>query len=261
MAMGSLRWDFLLALTVRRILDRHIGSVSVALWVFLSPVVPLLTNLLIFYFIARVPDVAKMGVLGYIVFALSGLTAYRFVQRAAAEGCDLVVGNMELLKSASLPLPFLSLSSVGSLGFEFVLQTGLVIAVAAWAGMGPSWNLLLLIPATALFVVAAVGVSWIASIAGIVARESQEGLNLLFLGLLYVTPALYPREAAPALLQRFIDLNPMTHFVIVYRDAVLFQDGAFHGSSWLYLAAVSAVTFVVGLTAIRRAQRVVGDLV
>jgi ABC-type polysaccharide/polyol phosphate export permease len=256
-----MRWDFLIALTVRRILDRHIGSVVVALWVFLSPVVPLLTNLLVFYYIARVPDVAKMGALGYIVFALSGLTAYRFVQRAAAEGCDLVVGNMELLKSASLPLPFLSLSSVGSLAFEFVLQTALVIAVTAWAGAGPSWNLLLLVPAAALFVVAAVGMSWIASIAGLVARETQEGLNLLFLGLLYVTPALYPREAAPALLQRFIDLNPMTHFVVVYRDAVLPQEGGMHGVSWIYLAVLAVVSFGVGLAAIRRAQRVVGDLV
>jgi ABC-type polysaccharide/polyol phosphate export permease len=259
--MGSVRWDFLLALTVRRILDRHVGSVSVAFWVFLSPMVPLLTSLLIFYYIARVPDVAKMGALGYIAFALSGLTAYRFVQRAAGEGCDLVLGNMELLKSASLPLPFLSLSSVGSLAFEFALQTTLVIVVAAWAGVNPSWNLLLLVPAAALFLAAAVGLSWIASIAGLVARESQEGLNLLFLGLLYVTPALYPREAAPPALQRFIDLNPMTHFVIVYRDAVLPQDGVIHGSSWLYLVVIAAVTFSVGLTAIRRAQRVVGDLV
>ena len=259
--MAIKRPDFLFELVRRRVLERYVGSTSVALWMVVSPLIPLVLNLLVFYFIARVPEVQAMGLGLYAAFAFSGLLVFRVLQRAASEGCDLLISNLDMLRSVNFPLPYLSLSSIGALLVDFALQIVLMGVLLAWSGQLPGGSLVLLPPAIAITVVLCIGMSWLASIAGYLAREMQELLTIGLTALLYLSPALYPLEAAPAALRPFIEFNPLTHLVIVFRDALLPSGGGLHVQSWLYAVALAAATFGAGLFAMSRLKRVVGDLV
>jgi ABC-type polysaccharide/polyol phosphate export permease len=67
-------------------------------------------------------------------------------------------------------------------------------------------------------------------------------------------------EAAPQSLRPFIELNPLTHIVIMFRDALL-GGGGFHWVSWSVSVGMAAMAFLGGWLAIVRVQRIVGDLV
>ena len=256
-----MRLDFLLELVRRRVIERYVGTSSRIVWVILSPLVPLLMNLLVFYYIARIPDLQKMSVAAYAAFVFSGLMPFRFVQKASGEGCDLLMSNMDMLKSAAFPLPFLGMTAVGALLVEFGIQCALMAVLMAVAGISLQWSILLLPFAIAAMIALALGASWLFSVAGYLLRDLQEILGVAFGALLYLTPAMYPPEIAPAFLQKFIWMNPLTHYVIAFRDAIMPSAQGPHWDSWAIVAALSIAVLGAGYAAIRRMRPVVGDLV
>lgn len=256
-----MRLDFLSELVRRRVIERYIGTSYRLFWVILSPLVPLLMNLAVFYFIARIPQVQAMGVAAYAAFIFSGLLPFRFAQKAATEGCDLLTGNMEMLKSAAFPLPYLGLSAIGALCVDLVIQCGLMGVLLWIAGQAPGWSICLLPAAFMMLVAFALGVSWLTSVAGYLLREVQEVVSLIFGALLYVTPTMYPPEAAPSFLQKLIWLNPLTHFVIVFRDALLPSASGPHWASWAVALSLSGAMLVAGYAVIHKVQSFVGDMV
>jgi lipopolysaccharide transport system permease protein len=258
--MAMHRLDFLVELARRRVLERYIGSTSVLLWSLASPLMPLIANLLVFYFVARIPHVQSMGLVGYAAFAFSGVIAFRVVQRAVTEGCDLLVSNMDMLRSANFPLAYLSLAAVGSSLFDVVIQVVFVAVLLAATGQGITPSLAALPVALSLLLMFAVGISWLASIAGYLARETQEVATVVLTILLYLSPALYPMDAAPGVLLTFIEANPMTHFVIMLRDCLMPALSSPHWKSWAYAAALAFGAFAAGFALITTTKRYVGDL-
>ena len=83
----------------------------------------------------------------------------------------------------------------------------------------------------------------------------------VFGALLYVTPTMYPPEAAPVFLQKLIWLNPLTHYVIVFRDTLLPEAQGPHWGSWVVVLGLSAAMLGIGYAAIHKVRRFVGDMV
>jgi lipopolysaccharide transport system permease protein len=256
-----MRLDFLIELIRRRVVDRYIGTSSRLLWVFLSPVVPLLVNVAVFYFIANIPQIQSLGLSAYAAFMFSGLLPFRIIQRASVEACDLLVNNMELLRSAIFPLAFLSLSAVGALLVEFVIQAVFMAGLLINAGVALTWTILLLPVAVIALFALALGLSWVSSIVSYVLRDLQEIVAVLFSALLYVTPIMYPPEAAPSFLRVAMRLNPLSSYVVAFRDTILPGPGGLHVTDWAVALGTSIVVLGLGFIGIRGAQRFVGDMV
>lgn len=255
------RPEFLFELARRRIVERYIGSSVVVLWVVIAPLIPLATNLAVFYFIARIPAIQSMGISTYAVYIFSGLLPFRIMQSAVAEGSDLLVGNMEMLKSVNFPLNYLSMAAVAALMLEFGIQSMLMLVLLLLSGSGMSLHILLLPFAVALLVIFLLGISWTVSVAGYVFRDLREILAMVFSVLLYLSPVMYPLESAPPLMRELIFLNPISHFVIIFRDALLSSGGSPHWESWLFASATAVLAFGVGYLSIDRTKRFVGDMI
>lgn len=259
--MQRMRIDFLIELIRRRIIEKYIGSAFVLLWVLLVPLIPLLTSLLIFYYIARVPQVEEMGVLGYSVFVFSGLLPYRIFQKGLSEASGLILTNMELLKNAIFPLPFLGIASLGAMLFEFFLQIAILLILLFVSGVGINWNILLLPLALIPFAALILGCIWIIAIVGYFLKDIQEVINVVFLALVYITPTMYPPEAAPGIIQKLIHMNPLTHMIIVFRDVWTPGAAGLHINSWIYFSGLSLFLFLIGHFLTQKAKKFVGDLV
>src|SRR5690606_5742674 len=134
--------------------------------------------MIIFYFIADLPEVRSMGIAGYAAYAFTGLIAFRLLQRAIVEGCDLLISNLEMLRSVNFPLPYLSVASIGALLADLGIQFAFVLVLLLWSGHTLHVQLLGLPVAVLILVLLAIGASWLVSIAGYVARETQEVVNL-----------------------------------------------------------------------------------
>jgi ABC-type polysaccharide/polyol phosphate export permease len=259
--MARVRIDFLMELIRRRVIERYIGTSSRLVWVFMSPLIPLMIHIAIFYFIARIPQIQSMGLAMYAAFMFSGLLPFRIVQKATVESCDLLVGNMEMLKTAVFPLPFLSLSAIGAMLVDFLVQCVFMAVLLLIAGTALTWTIVLLPVALAVLFACAIGVSWLISVMSYALRDLQEISGVVFSGLLYVTPIMYPPEAAPQFLQLLIWLNPLSSFVVMFRDVILPGADGLHMTAWAVAFGTSGLFFAAGLAAIRSAQRFVGDMV
>lgn len=255
------RPEFLFELARRRVVERYIGSSIVILWVVIAPLVPLAINLAVFYFIARIPAIQSMGVAAYAVYIFSGLLPFRIMQNASAEASDLLVGNMDMLKSVSFPLNYLSMAAVAALMLDFGIQLVLLLALLLVSGSAMGLHILLLPFAVALLVIFVLGISWAISVAGYLFREMREIMTMAFSVLLYLSPVMYPLEAAPPLMRKLLLVNPLSHFVIVFRDALLSSEKSPHWKSWLFAAVTSALAFGIGYLAISRTKRFVGDMI
>ena len=96
--------------------------------------------------------------------------------------------------------------------------------------------------------------------AGYLLRDLQEVLGVLFAALIYVTPTMYPPEATPRFLQVLILLNPLTHYVIVFRTDSA-RAGGLHVLSWLAALGSRRLLLGLGYASIHKIQRFVGDMV
>ena len=256
-----MRFEFLAELARRRVVDRYVGTSSRVFWALLSPIIPLVLNVAVFYFIAKIPQIQSMGLAAYAVFMFSGLIPFRIVQKTAMEGCDLLVANMDMLKTAVFPLPFLSLSAVAASLLEFLVQCFFMAVLLALAGTSLTWTIVLLPLAVVMLFMLALGLSWLLSVLSYVLRDLQEVMGLLFSVVLYLTPIIYPPEAAPKILQVLMYLNPLTNYIIMFRDTIVPDLAGIHIQAWLLACATSTAVLAVGYVGIRKAQRFVGDMV
>ena len=183
-----LRIDFLVELTRRRVVDRYIGTSSRIFWVVLSPVIPPLINVAVFYFIARIPRSAVNGLAAYAAFMFSGLLPFRIVAESNRRELRLAVANMEMLKTAVFPLPFLTLSAVGASLVEFLVQCAFMAILLVVAGSATTWTIVLLPFALIALFALTLGLSWLLSVMSYALRDLQEIMSVLFSALLYVTP-------------------------------------------------------------------------
>lgn len=252
--------DLLIELTRRKLIDAYVGSSLKFLWIFFVPLVPILTNLLVFFVIAKIPAVHEMGVWGYSVFILTGYLPFHFLQRSLRDSSGLLIANMDLLKSVPFSLNHLGIPSLGVLLFDFLLQLLALILLKLLSGVPFSWTILLLPFALILLVVTAIGMGWLISILGYLSSDIQQLIDLLFLGLLYLTPAVYPISSLPAQLQTVVQFNPLTHLIVVFRD-VLGPPTDLHIESWGILFAMASASWTLGYFCITKAQKFVGDMV
>ena len=82
-------------------------------------------------------------------------------------------------------------------------------------------------------------------------RDTAQLLSMLFAGWFYLTPIVYSLSAVPARLQPWIELNPLTPLVVLYRQAFLSgQLRLVPGTGGLAVAA--AVLLSAGLWLFRR---------
>jgi ABC-type polysaccharide/polyol phosphate export permease len=168
---------------------------------------------------------------------------------------------MELLKNAIFPLQFLGMTALGAILFEFSLQIVLLLILLLVSGIWISLNMLLLPVAILLFSTLILGCIWMISIVGYLLKDIREVINVILLGLVYVTPTMYPLEAAPRTIQKFIQINPITHMIIVFRDVWTPDGSGLAISSWIYFAGVSLLSVIIGHLMMRRVTGVVGDLI
>jgi ABC-2 type transport system permease protein len=119
----------LLNLVRKELKVKYAASVLGAVWSLLNPVV----FLAVFSFVVEVLD---NHVPDYPVFLLSGLLAWNFLAASLQTGSRSVIDNANLVKKIAFPREILPLAAVGVALFDFVLQSGVLLAFIGLSGHG-----------------------------------------------------------------------------------------------------------------------------
>ncbi|MGI9577086.1 MAG: ABC transporter permease [Microthrixaceae bacterium] len=214
-------------LVQRDLKSRYKRSVLGWSWSLINPLATLLVYSLVFGVILRgVPPVAGNGELqNYAIFLFCGLVAWNAFYNTYTAALNSLEDAGPLLTKVYFPpeCPPIAgaLSEVYQTAIEMLVLLGVMVIVG---NLGATTLLAPLgLIAASVF---GLGLGMVAGLWNVRYRDVAYTSTIVLQLLFYGTPIIYPRDIVPETawgwlpLGRLIDLNPMTHFVGVFRDLV-----------------------------------------
>jgi lipopolysaccharide transport system permease protein len=254
------RADLIFSFAKRDLLGRYKGSALGIAWAVLTPIV----MIAIFTFIFAGIFGARFGVndshWDYALYLFCGLLPWSMFQETVQQSSNTIVANANLVKRVVFPLETLpAAQAFAALGNQLFATVALLLAtivIRQNLHLTVLWLPLLLIPQL-LF---ALGAAWLIASLGVFLRDIAQGITLLLMAWMYLTPIIYPESIVPERFRWFIGINPFTALVRSYRR--IFLDGLapdFRGL--LYFGLVALVVFVLGYWWFARTRKNFADVI
>jgi ABC-type polysaccharide/polyol phosphate export permease len=233
------------------------GAVLGWLWVVLRPLIQTAAYVIVvsFVFRAELPDGG--GYFDYAIYVLSGMVAWQILTKTLEAAPSLIRERMELVKQVIYPIETLPITGLiaGSIGSLVALAIYFVLAL--WSGQAV-WSWVLLPIPAAVLVVFVLGTSWVFMIAGVLVKDLREIVALLLNLLVYLSPVVASESMIGARAWGFLMWNPLTHFVICFRDVFRAE---FHPGSWIVSVVLALVMLLLGSWTIRRTKILINEYI
>jgi lipopolysaccharide transport system permease protein len=235
---------FLLKELVRRDFQgRYAGSALGLVWSFVQP----LWMLLLFTFVFS--TVMQMKIPGlsqrtgsFAVFLFCGLLPWMALQEGALRASTAITDNSSLVKKLRFPAEILVLAVVLAALLHEAIAAAIVLAFRGELHPGGLPLLLLAVP---LQVALTLGLGLLLSGVHVFFRDTAQVLGMAFTGWFYLTPIVYSSGMVPGRFRSWIELNPLTPLVGLYRQAFLGDSPALVPGTGV-LAVVAAVLLYAG---------------
>jgi lipopolysaccharide transport system permease protein len=242
---------FLLSELVRRDFQaRYAGSALGFLWSFALPLWQLLLYTFVFSGILRIPLQGERTD-SFALFLFSGLLPFMAIAEGVTRASTAVTDNAPLVKKLRFPVVLLVVTVVVTALVHEAIALALFLAVLAALGQVSVASLGWLVVAIPLQIALTVGLGLLLAALHVFLRDIAQALGLVFSAWFYFTPIVYPLARVPESFRGWIELNPLTALVDLYRSALL---GGLPTATRGLLALVTAATLflLLGAVAFRR---------
>jgi lipopolysaccharide transport system permease protein len=254
------RFDLILSLARRELMARYKGSALGILWALLTPVVMIAIFTFIFAGIFGARFGASASPWDYAIHLFCGLLPWTMFQEAVVQSSTTIVAHANLVKRVVFPLETLpiaqTLSALGNQLFGTVALLIAILIIRQQLSLSILWLPVLLIPQL-LFTL---GVAWLIASLGVFLRDITQGISLVMMAWMFLTPIIYPESIVPARYRAFIDLNPFTPLIRNYRR-ILIDGAAPDWSGLAYFTIFALVSFVFGYWWFARTRKNFADVI
>ena len=254
------RFELILSLARRDLLARYRGSALGMLWAILTPIVMIAIFTFIFAGIFGARFGARGSTWDYALYLFCGLLPWTMFQETVQRSSTTIVEHTNLVKRVVFPLETLPVSqALSALGNQLFGTVALLLATALIhreLHLTVLWLPVLLIPQ----LVGTFGAAWLVASLGVFFRDIAQGITLVLMAWMYLTPIIYPESIVPERYRAFINANPFTSLVRSYRR--IFLEGLPPDwSSLAYLTVVALVLFVFGYWWFAKTRRNFADVI
>ena len=208
-------WELIKVLVSANLKVKYMESMLGYLWSLLEP----LFTMLVYFFVFSV--VIKFKVENYLIFLLSGILPWTFLQGSILFGVKTITNNSNLIKKVRLPREIFPLTTVLSKLIEFALSIFVLFFFIFFSKVKFTAKLSLLPFIIIIQFFFVYGLSLILSCSNVFFRDIERIINPAIRLWFYLTPIVYPFSMVPEKLLFIYMLNPMTIIVTLYRYAVL----------------------------------------
>jgi lipopolysaccharide transport system permease protein len=228
------------SLVVRELKARYRGSVLGFFWSFINPLLLLLVYTFVFTII--LPNDVK-GLQPYALFMFCGLLPWNWFSSSLTEASGSLIAGGNLIKKVLFPAEVLPVVTVVANLVQFLFGLPILLVFLVWKGR-LGWSALLLPLPLVIQLVFTLGLALFVSALTVHFRDVQNILSHVLHLWFFATPVLYAYPASGPM-HALLRLNPMTHVIVAYQEALFF--GEFHHWRGLALAALAAVlAFALG---------------
>jgi lipopolysaccharide transport system permease protein len=223
--------------------SRYAGSILGVGWAFMTPILMLSVNALVYSVILKVAprDLTRVE---YVLYIFSGLVPYLMTGEAISQGVGSILSSRAVWANTVFPVDLAPVKAVLLSQVTMVTGVTILLGVAIYAhGLSPS---LLVLPVIWLLHAATlIGINWVLSLLNLIVRDLQNVVSLLMMVLLIGTPIAYTREMVPDALRPLVTLNPFAWFVRAYQETIALGELP-DASTFAVLVAIAGVTFALG---------------
>jgi len=212
---------FLLKELIRRDFQgRYAGSALGLVWSFVQPLWMLLLFTFVFSTVMKITPVGERTG-SFAVFLFCGLLPWMALQEGALRASTAITDNSSLVKKLRFPAEILVLAVVLAALLHEAIAATIFLAVLAFLGELHPGGLPLLLLAVPLQVALTLGLGLLLGSVHVFFRDTAQVLGMAFTGWFYLTPIVYPATLVPGRFRSWIELNPLTPLVGLYRQAFL----------------------------------------
>ncbi len=254
------RLDLIISLTKRELAARYRGSALGIIWALLTPIVMIAIFTIIFAGIFK----AKFGVSSsqwdYALYLFCGLLPWNAFQESLQLSASTIVAHANLVKRVVFPLETLPVSL--SLAAAVNQLFGTVVLVAAIVVLRREIHATIIFLPLILLpqIVATFGAAWLVASLGVFIRDIVQGIALVLMAWMYLTPIIYPESLVPSRYQSLIGMNPFTPLVRNYRR-ILIEGSSPDWAGLAYFSAFALVSFIVGYWWFARTRKNFADVI
>lgn len=247
--------ELLYFLTLRDIKVRYKQTLMGAVWVVIQPLMTMLIFTLVFNKFARL-DTKEIP---YPLFAYSGLLLWTFFQTAVTSGTNSLINNSHLVTKVYFPRVFIPAAAVGASLVDLGIASLILIALAIYYGITPSWGALLLPLIVLLAVMLALGTGMLVSALTVKYRDLRHALPFVMQFWMFASPVIYPTSIVPEQWRWILVINPMTGVLEGFRAAVTGQ--AFDWTMIAISAGAATTLLAVGFYVFRGLEDTFADVI
>lgn len=243
-------------LTWRDVKVRYKQTAIGVAWALLQP---LAMTIVFTLFFSRLGGL-DTGSIPYPVFALAAFLPWQLFSRAITESTNSLVTDQKLITRVYFPRIIVPISAVLSALVDFLVSSGLVLAVMAYYGVHVRTEIVWLPLFIVLMLMTAAGAGFWLSALNVEYRDVTYTIPFINQFWFFVTPVVYSSAAVPDRWRTLYGLNPMVGVIEGFRWSLL---GAGHGpdSAILASSAVTVLLFVTGTIWFRRRERTFVDTI
>lgn len=254
------RFDLISSLTRREIAARYKGSVLGIIWAVVTPVVMIATFTLIFAGIFG----ARFGASGsgweFALYLFCGVLPWTAFQEAVQLSSQKIVSQANLVKRVVFPLEILPVAqTLASLANQlFGTIALLILALIIQRTIHPTilWLPVLIVPQLLL----TFGLSWLVASLGVFLRDIVQGIALLLMVWMYLTPIIYPESIVPERFRPYINANPFTPLIRSYRNIML-EGSTPDWGGLSYFTGFALIIFIFGYWWFARTRKNFADVI
>lgn len=244
MGKGVRRYFFLLRELVKRDFQgRYAGSVLGFLWSLVQPLWMIVLFTFVFSTVMKVTPVGERT--GHFsIFLFGGLLPWTAVHEGVLRSATAITDNAGLVKKLRFPAEILVLAVVLAALLHEAIALLVFVGALVWVGEFSWGGLPLLLLALPLQVGLTLGIALLGAALHVFFRDTAQILGMVLNVWFYVTPIVYPLTLVPSRYRPWLELNPLTALVGLYRQAFLGGRMEMVPGALSLALAVAVLTFV-----------------
>lgn len=199
-------------LVARDVKIKYRRSVLGVLWTLLNPLFMMVILSVVF------SNIFKFDVENFPLYVLSGQVIFNFFNDATTSSMTSIISNAALLKKIYVPKYLFVLARVFSSFINLMASFTALLLVMIAVRAELHWTLFLSVIPLLLVVVFSLGVGMLLAALTVRFRDIMHLYSVFTTGLMYLTPVIYPMSMLPDKIKAVVTLNPLTNYVVMFRD-------------------------------------------